>query len=82
MALIRAAAKNHDHVAVLTDPAQYEEFLTEFSAHGGTTQALRVQLAGAAYARTSSYDAAIAAWFARERGDVFPQRLIVAGSRQ
>ena len=43
-ALIRAAAKNHDHVAILTDPAHYAEVLAELEA-GGTTLALRRRLA-------------------------------------
>ncbi len=77
-ALIRAAAKNHDHVAVLTDPAQYDALLAELAEHGGTTQALRVRLAGEAYARTAAYDAAIAAWFARDVP--FPPRLTVSGT--
>ncbi len=64
-ALIRAAAKNHDHVAVLTDPAQYAELTAALP--GGTTLALRRRLAAAAYARTAAYDAAIAAWFAARR---------------
>ncbi len=77
-ALIRAAAKNHAHVAVLTDPAQYPALLDEL-AQGGTTLALRRRLAAAAYARTAAYDAAVATWFARQDGDEFPHRLVVAG---
>ncbi len=77
-ALIRAAAKNHDHVAVLTDPAQYDALLAELQEHGGTTHALRVRLAGEAYARTAAYDAAIAAWFARDQA--FPPRLTLSGT--
>src|ERR1700761_6671952 len=61
-ALIRAAAKNHDFVAVLTDPAEYETVLDELQRHGGTSLAVRRRLAGEAYARTAAYDAAIAAW--------------------
>jgi phosphoribosylaminoimidazolecarboxamide formyltransferase/IMP cyclohydrolase len=78
-ALIRAAAKNHAHVAVLTDPAQYDEFLAEFAAGGGTTQALRRRLAAAAYARTAEYDSAIGARFAAELGEAFPERLTICG---
>ena len=77
-ALIRAAAKNHDFVAVLTEPEQYAEVLDEIARHGGTTLVLRRRLAGAAYARTAAYDAAIAAWFARDGG--FPQRMTLAGT--
>jgi len=79
-ALIRAAAKNHAFVSVLTDPSQYQAVLDEILAHGGTTLALRQKLAGVAYARTAAYDAAIAAWFAREQKIAFPSRFTIAGS--
>src|SRR5580704_10454902 len=79
-ALIRAAAKNHDFVAVLTEPDQYDAVLDEIARHGGTTLALRRRLAGQAYARTAAYDAAIAAWFAQRREDNFPQRITLAGT--
>jgi phosphoribosylaminoimidazolecarboxamide formyltransferase / IMP cyclohydrolase len=78
-ALIRAAAKNHDFVAVLTEPDQYDAVLDEIAQHGGTTRTLRRRLAGEAYARTASYDAAIAAWFAEQRGQAFPRRFSIAG---
>jgi phosphoribosylaminoimidazolecarboxamide formyltransferase/IMP cyclohydrolase len=78
-ALIRAAAKNHDHVAVITDVAQYGELLAALAA-GGTTLALRRRLAAAAYARTAAYDSAIAAWFAAREGDEFPTRITVSGT--
>jgi len=81
-ALIRAAAKNHDHVMILTDPAQYDAVIASLAAQGGTTLADRRAFAGAAYARTSAYDAAIAAWFAGQRGDTLPERLTVAGLRR
>ena len=79
-ALIRAAAKNHDFVTVLTDAAQYADVLAQFDAHGGTTLALRRTLAGAAYARTSAYDSAIATWFAGQNNEAFPQRLTVSAT--
>ena len=60
VALIRAAAKNNDFVAVLTEPNEYQAVLDEIARHGGTTRALRRRLAGAAYARTAAYDAALA----------------------
>jgi phosphoribosylaminoimidazolecarboxamide formyltransferase / IMP cyclohydrolase len=82
-ALIRAAAKNHDFVTILTDPDQYDEALTEIAAYGGTTLGLRRRLAGDAYNRTAAYDAAIAGWFAERGGgssEVFPPRLTIAGT--
>ena len=78
-ALIRAAAKNHDHVAVVTDIAQYDALLAALAA-GGTTLELRRQFAGAAYARTAAYDAAISAWFAAQEGEAFPTRITVGGT--
>ena len=79
-ALIRAAAKNHADVAVLTDPAQYPSLLEGLAAQGGTSLALRRSLAAEAYARTAAYDAAIAAWFAGRQDVTFPQRLAIAGT--
>jgi phosphoribosylaminoimidazolecarboxamide formyltransferase/IMP cyclohydrolase len=81
-AMIRSAAKNHAGVAVLTAPAQYARLTGELDAHGGTTLALRRQLAAEAFARTAAYDAAIAAWFAAAEGDTFPERLVLAGERR
>ncbi len=79
-ALIRAAAKNHEFVAVLVEPDQYDAVLDEIASHGGTTLALRRRLAGEAYARTATYDAAIAAWFADRRGEPLPRRFAIAGT--
>jgi phosphoribosylaminoimidazolecarboxamide formyltransferase/IMP cyclohydrolase len=82
-ALIRGAAKNHDFVAIVTDPSDYEALLAELAAHdGATTLQLRRRLAGAAYARTASYDAEIAAWMAGQRGDTFPETLAVGARRK
>jgi phosphoribosylaminoimidazolecarboxamide formyltransferase/IMP cyclohydrolase len=78
-ALIRAAAKNHDHVVILTDPRQYDIFLAEYAVCAGTGLPLRKRLAGEAYARTAAYDAAIAAWFAKDTGEVFPQHFTLSG---
>jgi phosphoribosylaminoimidazolecarboxamide formyltransferase/IMP cyclohydrolase len=79
-ALIRAAAKNHDFVTVLTEPYQYDEVMEQFAVSGGTSLQLRRRLSGQAYARTAAYDAAIAAWLAQQHQEVFPQRLTVSGS--
>jgi phosphoribosylaminoimidazolecarboxamide formyltransferase/IMP cyclohydrolase len=78
-ALIRAAAKNHDHVTVLTECAQYHAVLEAIETSGGVGAALRQRLAASAYAFTAAYDAAIAAWFARQQGITFPHRIAVAG---
>jgi phosphoribosylaminoimidazolecarboxamide formyltransferase/IMP cyclohydrolase len=78
-ALIRAAAKNHDFVTVVTEPAQYEAVLAELAAQGGTSLELRRRLAFEAYACTAAYDAAITGWFARQQHAGFPPRFGIAG---
>src|SRR5271168_5023236 len=66
-AMIRAAAKNHDDVAVVVEASDYQAVLDELTANSGaTTLALRRRLAAKAYARTAAYDAAISNWFANE----------------
>src|ERR1700748_2902853 len=66
-AMIRAAAKNHDDVAVVVEAQDYQAVLDELAANNGTTTLLlRRRLAAQAYARTAAYDAAISNWFARE----------------
>jgi phosphoribosylaminoimidazolecarboxamide formyltransferase / IMP cyclohydrolase len=66
-AMIRAAAKNHDDVAVIVEAADYQAVLDELAANNGaTTRTLRRRLAAKAYARTAAYDAAISNWFANQ----------------
>ena len=77
-AMIRSAAKNHAHVAVVVDTEDYAKVTAEMTEHkGGTTLNLRCTLAATAYARTGAYDAAISNWFARQNGDEFPRRIAV-----
>jgi phosphoribosylaminoimidazolecarboxamide formyltransferase/IMP cyclohydrolase len=66
-AMIRAAAKNHDDVAVVVEAQDYQTVLDELAANKGATMlTLRRRLAAKAYARTAAYDAAISNWFAAE----------------
>jgi phosphoribosylaminoimidazolecarboxamide formyltransferase / IMP cyclohydrolase len=62
-AMVRAAAKNHSRVTVITDPQTYEAVL-EAVAAGGFTLEQRRRYAARAYARTAAYDCAVASWFA------------------
>jgi len=81
-ALIRAAAKNHAFVAIVTDPADYETVIAEMTANDGAIgDAARRRLAQKAYAHTAGYDAAIAGWMARAEGDDLPERVAIAGKR-
>ncbi|MEA2663100.1 MAG: phosphoribosylaminoimidazolecarboxamide formyltransferase / cyclohydrolase [Candidatus Eremiobacteraeota bacterium] len=59
VSLLRAAAKNFDHVAILSDPAQYDEFITALD-DGGVDHATRRRYATRAFERTAEYDSAIA----------------------
>jgi phosphoribosylaminoimidazolecarboxamide formyltransferase/IMP cyclohydrolase len=68
--LIRGAAKNHAHVAVLTDADQYEGFARSIQEQGGTTLDERKALALAAFARCARYDQAIAEYLGRVVGPV------------
>ena len=62
-AMVRAAAKNHTTVAVVTDPSLYPEVAVAV-ASGGFTLEQRRRLAARAYAHTAAYDSAVASWFA------------------
>ena len=62
-AMVRAAAKNHEHVAVITDPSRYGDVAAAV-AGGGFTLEQRRRLAARAYAHTAAYDCAVASWFA------------------
>jgi len=78
-AMIRAAAKNHAHVTVIVEAADYEAVLADMQAHRGATSAgLRRKLAMKAYARTAAYDSRIASWFAAQL-DETPEFFSVSG---
>ena len=64
-AMVRASAKNHAYVAIVTDPADYTRLIETLAANDGATPyRFRQELAAKAYARTAAYDAAISGWFA------------------
>ena len=63
--MVRAAAKNHHHVGVVTSPRQYDVVLEELRESGGLSDATRHELARAAFAHTAAYDAEIVAWMDR-----------------
>ncbi len=64
-AMIRASAKNHAYVTVVTDPSDYPALVEALQADDGqTSYALRQTFAAKAYARTAAYDAVISNWFA------------------
>jgi phosphoribosylaminoimidazolecarboxamide formyltransferase/IMP cyclohydrolase len=72
--MVRSAAKNHAHVAIVTDPADYAALLEQLDANGGTTLEFRKTLAAKAFALTAAYDSTISQWFAfADQGERFPQ---------
>ncbi|SSC68740.1 bifunctional phosphoribosylaminoimidazolecarboxamide formyltransferase/IMP cyclohydrolase [Ciceribacter selenitireducens] len=80
-AMIRASAKNHAYVTVLTDPSDYPALLDALKADDcQTTYALRQQFAAKAFARTAAYDAVISNWFAEALSIDMPQYRAIGGS--
>lgn len=66
-AMIRASAKNHAYVAIVTDPADYASVVNALEMNlGSLSLDFRKKLAAKAFARTATYDAAISSWFAEE----------------
>ncbi|MBB3463767.1 bifunctional phosphoribosylaminoimidazolecarboxamide formyltransferase/IMP cyclohydrolase [Rhizobium sp. BK377] len=79
-AMIRASAKNHAYVTVITDPADYAELAEQLSADAGkTAYAFRQRMAAKAYARTAAYDAAISNWFAEALSIDTPRHRTIGG---
>ncbi|WOK37710.1 bifunctional phosphoribosylaminoimidazolecarboxamide formyltransferase/IMP cyclohydrolase [Sphingomonas sp. C3-2] len=78
--MVRSAAKNHDSVAIVTDPADYAELIEALDGSGGaTTLAFRRRLAAKAYASTAAYDSMIANWFATvDQGQQLPDTLTLS----
>ena len=81
VALLRAAAKNHDAVTVISRPGDYATVLSAIMADGATTLALRRVLAAAAFAHTAAYDAQIAMYLAELTETLFPPELALPLTR-
>ena len=77
--MVRSAAKNHDAVVIVTDPADYDSLIAEMEERDGATNlAFRRSMAAKAYAATAEYDSTIASWFAfADQGQMFPERMTV-----
>ena len=81
-AMLRAAAKNHERVAVVCDPDDYADLIETLHREGGSTPELRQRLAATAFAHTARYDGMIADWLSArvegERAHAFPPTLHVS----
>ena len=88
--MIRSAAKNFASVTVVVDPADYARVIEAIrmdanasaTPGGAAFMDLRRELAAKVFAHTAAYDAEIAAWFAAQRGEQFPERLTLALERK
>ena len=69
--MLRGAAKNHNSVALISDPSQYDQLLTAIS-NGGFTQSERRQLALEGFRKTAEYDLAIATWLSQSESHELP----------
>ncbi|HEY7749988.1 MAG TPA: bifunctional phosphoribosylaminoimidazolecarboxamide formyltransferase/IMP cyclohydrolase [Aestuariivirgaceae bacterium] len=79
-AMIRAAAKNHSAVAVVTDPDDYTAILEELRANSSSlTLPTRKRLAAKAFARTAVYDAAVSNWFIASTPEQLPDYFAIGG---
>ena len=79
-AMIRASAKNHAYVTIVTDPSDYDLLVENLETNAGKVSLeFRKQMAAKAFSLTASYDASVANWFAREAGEPFPQKLNLSG---
>ncbi len=78
--MLRSAAKNFASVYAVVEPSDYGRVLSALEAADDDLD-LRRLLAGKAFAHTAAYDAAIASWFAMQRGEVFPERMTLALER-
>jgi phosphoribosylaminoimidazolecarboxamide formyltransferase/IMP cyclohydrolase len=81
-AMVRAAAKNHKFVTVVTDASQYPAVLDEMKANGGKVSFhLRRKLALEAFSLTAAYDSAISCYLRGQAGEEFPERLTLSYRR-
>ena len=80
-AMVRAAAKNNAHVAVVTNPSQYDEIIAAIKSATGIDAAMRRSLAAEAFAVTAQYDAQVARWFNEETA-ALPSRMSLHLTRE
>ena len=83
--MVRAAAKNWEHVGIVVDPADYAALTVELARTGALSDATRFSLARKAFAHTAAYDGAISNWLTARAADgtseAFPQSFRYAGER-
>jgi phosphoribosylaminoimidazolecarboxamide formyltransferase/IMP cyclohydrolase len=80
--MIRASAKNHKYVTVVTDPQDYDRILDELAElNGSISEKTRRRLAAEAFSLTTTYDSNISSWFTKQQDETdFPRRVSFSGS--
>ncbi|MFA6219981.1 MAG: bifunctional phosphoribosylaminoimidazolecarboxamide formyltransferase/IMP cyclohydrolase [Erythrobacter sp.] len=80
--MVRSAAKNHQFVTIVTDPADYPALIGEIEKTGATTLDFRRKCAAKAFSATAAYDSMISQWFAfADQQQFFPDMLAINGNR-
>lgn len=80
--MLRAAAKNHEHVTVVVDPADYDTVLKELKETGDVSQETKVKLAAKVFRHTAAYDAMIADYLNKQAGESYPETLTVTFTKK
>lgn len=80
--MLRAAAKNHNDVTVIVDPADYDQVLEELKEHGETSLETRRKLAAKVFRHTAAYDAVIANYLTKEADEEFPESYTVTYTKK
>ncbi len=76
-AMVRAAAKNHQHTTIVVNPERYSDVIEQLQQQGSTTFELRQQLALEAFSHTAAYDATISQWFGNHLGISLPDETAI-----
>ena len=80
--MVRAAAKNFDHVTVITDKKDYSEFIGELNKYKGKTSlSFRERMASKAFNLTAYYDSVVAEWYNQKLGIKFPEKKTFFGEK-
>jgi phosphoribosylaminoimidazolecarboxamide formyltransferase/IMP cyclohydrolase len=81
--MVRSAAKNHAHTAIITDPDDYQDLETQLAENNGATSGeFRKKMAAKAFASTARYDSLISQWFAKQENVAFPKELSLGMTRR
>ncbi|ANB60427.1 bifunctional phosphoribosylaminoimidazolecarboxamide formyltransferase/IMP cyclohydrolase [Anoxybacteroides amylolyticum] len=80
--MLRAAAKNHEHVTVIVDPSDYETVLQELKETGTVSREMKLKLAAKVFRHTAAYDAMIAEYLTNQAGESYPETLTVTFTKK